>query len=216
MKSLLFAIVATCLLVVPAPAQEGGGFLEQSPTAFCKVKSYEKPLSGDEQYAGSGVFLTHRLVLSCQHNVRTNRPERGDRLTIEFPDGREYGDVAVLRQDPNVDLSLLRVNDPRLPRHETCVVSSRVRQPEKIWSIGYHPGEGRIVEREGTTGDYPHLGWGGQPHLFQHRTHVVQGMSGGPTLDERGQVVGVVVGTTYELDELSQSVMLERVQEFLD
>jgi S1-C subfamily serine protease len=194
----------------PGPLRGGEGFSAGVPSWFSLLKVE----AGHYTDFGSGCFISDRLVLSCSHNLRD---AEGARLSIVGGLGTRYNDVSVVLQSPKLDLALLRVNDKVVPYHRYLTVSDDDFAPDGVvTSVGFNPSQNSICAYAGrlTGQSYGSSGLKG-PVSHKHTAKVVQGMSGGPLLNDRGRVVGVNVNA-FQDGSGSLAVNLTRLQWFLD
>ncbi|SEK94974.1 Trypsin-like peptidase domain-containing protein [Roseateles sp. YR242] len=164
-------------------------------------------VNGSQASVGSG------FVVSAEGHVITNyhvvsqhalEPERY-RLQFSTPDG-ESGELELLDVDVRRDLALLRlVGTSDLIRRMTAapLVFRPVDQPlakgERIYSMG-NPHDVAFAVVEGT---YNGLVERSFDPLIYYSGSINPGMSGGPVLDEEGEVVGVNVSTMFFSQQMS-------------
>ena len=135
--------------------------------------------------SGSGTaFLVAPNLLVTNHHVI----DRCATVTV----GDEQLPASVVASDESVDLALIRaqIRSPHMPllRAQGDVVLG-----ESVVVAGYPLGE-ILGSLNITTGSVSaETGMRGQRQLFQFTAPVQPGSSGGPVLDENGQLVGVVV-----------------------
>ncbi len=112
-------------------------------------------------------------------------------ITVEFQDGREIGAVT-LEHSQSTDLALLRIN-AKTPAALPLAPMRSLEAGEQILAAGYlvsGPGasasvlEGSVVETSGTDSD---------ASQFQTSVPGERGYEGGPIVNMRGEVVGIVV-----------------------
>lgn len=186
----------------------GEGCYGVVPSWFVMVKVEDRHSAN---FFGSGAFITDRLVLTCNHNV-----EGAVKVVVKNGTGTEFTDVRVALVSPNLDLALLFVQDEVVPYHRTLTISDSNFTPAgTVNSVGYDPGEDSICRYVGTLTGKSY----GRPN-FQgvvshgHSAKVVQGMSGGPLLDDRLEIVGVNTHSSQSTKSLATN--LTRLQWFLD
>lgn len=140
---------------------------------------------------GTGFVVESAGVLVTAAHVA----RRTEAITAEF-DGGEPLDAGLLGYDARLDLALVRVRPPApLPALEVADASS-VRPGDAVAVIGTPRGRPRVM----TTGTVRGTGLsalGQAPGIFiLFDAEVAPGNSGGPLLDARGRVIGVVVART--------------------
>ncbi|RMX05075.1 serine protease [Corticibacter populi] len=174
-------------------------------------------LQGDSSQAtvGSGFLVDARgLLLTNYHVVSTValQPQRY-RLVYTTASGQE-GPLELIAFDVVHDLALVRVGDGGLAEVAPLVMRGAERplaRGERIFSlgnpldVGFAVMEGHyngLVERS----FYPNIFFGGS---------LSGGMSGGPALDEAGQVIGVNVATRRDGEQISFLVPAEFARQLL-
>lgn len=196
-----FALLAPALAsaqvrtVSPPPAAIGlGNWLRSSqPLA---VSSTPHPSVGriivqerDGIAFGSGTLVDAHgdqgLVITNWHVVRD---ASGD-IEVVFPDGYR-SKAKVLKTDKDWDLALLVIWKPNVP---PVPLSATAPQPGEILTIaGYGSGNFRAATAKCT--QYVSPGHSLPYEMVEVSTEARQGDSGGPILNERGEVAGVLFG----------------------
>ncbi|MFN3448341.1 MAG: trypsin-like peptidase domain-containing protein [Roseococcus sp.] len=123
------------------------------------------------------------LVLTAEHGVSAC-------AEIEVVAGlARLGGARLIARNEDLDLALLAV--PGLERRP-LPVAAQLRLGEEVVAIGY-PGRGVATDRPtATLGNVSAEGSGRAAHVLQYTAPTQPGKSGGPLLDRRGQVVGMV------------------------
>ena len=137
---------------------------------------------------GTGFVVAPDRVLTNRHVV-----DGCNRVVMRAPDGRWLGAVPPARVDADLDLALLAV--PGLPGPALAFRSGPpVRRGEGVVAFGF-PLTGLLSsDPKLTRGEVSGLaGLGDNRNLYQISAPVQPGNSGGPLLDMRGHVIGVVV-----------------------
>lgn len=139
---------------------------------------------------GSGTLVDARgqfgLVVSNWHVVR----DAAGPITVEFPDGFR-SPAQVVKTDKDWDLAALSIYRPAA---SPVPVSNDAPQPGQPLSIaGYGSGQwrmaaGRCTQYLAPGVDFPH-------ELVELSAEARQGDSGGPILNERGEIAGVLFGS---------------------
>lgn len=213
-----FVTVGACLAdettVRPIPLDgsviEGGeGFRGAVPSYMVLVKVSGSPL---HESAGSGVWLSRDIILTCAHNLSL-WDYKGGKIRIHRVDGTMHKDVSVVRIDRKKDLALLKVNDPIIFWHSTLDVSLAGKYDGPVGSIGLDPSVGKMIFTVGKTNgrEFKRVGMKDNP-WFGHSGKVVQGMSGGPVINGWYELVGINIAIT---DDTSIAVKLGDIQDFL-
>jgi len=146
------------------------------------------PPINDGKFAGTGFALTAEGYLVTSAHVI----QGADSLQIEGRDHRRYHAETVYA-DVKHDLAILRVKDKRFSgfgRLPYVFKAGPADLGERVYTLGFPRedvvyGEGSLSARTGYRGDSA---------FYQVSIPVNPGNSGGPLLDERGNLIGVVSG----------------------
>jgi serine protease Do len=139
---------------------------------------------------GSGTLIDARgqfgLVVTNWHVVR----DAAGTITVEFPGGFK-SPAQVVKTDKDWDLAALSIHRPGV---HPLPISSAVPQPGDVLTIaGYGSGEwrtatGRCTQYLAPGVDFPH-------EMVELSTEARQGDSGGPIINQRGEIAGVLFGS---------------------
>jgi S1-C subfamily serine protease len=176
---------------IPDPAPVTAAASGPRP-AVCRIECG----SGPSRDCGSGVLVEAKdgraVVLTAWHVVRGNR----DSITVRWPDGTS-GPARVLASDDAFDLAALATAAPA-----AAPVPLASRTPgvgDRLTLAGYGPtpfvyreASGAVTQFVGPTGRHP-------AHMLELRAHARQGDSGGPILNEAGELVAVLWGSSRGL-----------------
>lgn len=208
------AALALLLSASPADAQRRAG---SSATAevFGRFASHVVKIhvietgSAAKASLGSGFFVSPRGHLVTNFHVVSEVVHEPERYRAELVDASGAGrPLRVLAVDVVHDLAIVHA-DTASPRHFT-IAPVAVRQGERLYSLG-HPNDLGLSIVEGT-----HNGL--LQHTLYPKLHFTgslnPGMSGGPTIDEAGRVVGVNVSTAG--NQVSFLVPIERALTLLE
>lgn len=144
---------------------------------------------GDGFAYGSGTLVdandTMGLVVTNWHVVSGGRGQ----ITVRFPDGFE-SPAQVLKTDRDWDLAALAI---RRPNVAPVRLSTRVPQPGEVLTIaGY--GSGNYRAMSGPCTQFVSPGDAFPFEMVELRARARQGDSGGPILNTRGELAGVLFG----------------------
>jgi len=141
---------------------------------------------------GSGALValdaSHGLVLTNWHVVR----DAVGPISVEFPDGFRSGAV-LLRTDRDWDLAALAIWKPGV---QPIPLATQSPQPgEWLWIAGYGSGSyraaaGRCTEYLSPGGNLPN-------EMVELEASARLGDSGGPILNGRGELAGILFGTGF-------------------
>lgn len=194
---MLFAVSLGLALLAPvAAAQQAAVFdaeaiyLRAAPAiATVRVKAQ----------SGSGLGTAFAIDPSGVLITAAHVARGAEQITAEFGESSPL-DAALVGYDARRDLAMLRVQ-ARTPLPALDVVdSSSLRRGDPVVVIGTSRGRPRMMTTGAVLGTGVTLP-GLQPGIFVlFDATVAPGNSGGPLLNERGQVVGVVVALTRGMD----------------
>ena len=147
---------------------------------------------------GSGFVISGNGLIITNYHVIQGKEE----IEVYFPsiDKSFVGKIAL--KDKNNDIALLALEDFQLSDYFTedipFIISNtkNLRLGQEIFTLGYPLGEilGKSVKL--STGDISSLyGIQDDPRLIQISNPIQPGNSGGPLLNENGEIIGVVVST---------------------
>ncbi len=168
--------------------------------AVVRIHAYGRPvdmtkpfLSADRSKGvGTGAFIdpvssassTSLYVLTCSHCVDT-----ADTITVMLPLlGMSEHPAHVVTIVPKYDLALLAVEDADgVLRAQTSSLalgrSADLKLGQKLTAVGYPLGQTALKASDGV--------YAGFQERLQHTVSISPGNSGGPLMNERGEVVGV-------------------------
>ncbi len=142
----------------------------------------------DNKFSGTGFALTADGYLVTSAHVI----QGADSLLVEGRDHQRYKAEMVFA-DAKHDLAILRIKDAKFSgfgRLPYVFKGGQADLGERVYTLGYPRedvvyGEGALSARSG---------FGGDTAFYQVSIPVNPGNSGGPLLDERGNLIGVVSG----------------------
>ena len=201
---------------VPQPAESAASAVAApAPMSLSARKVYEQARSqlvqirtvlkgrASQTSVGSGFFVSAQGHIVTNFHVVSEaalKPERHD-LVYVTADGRE-APVQILQLDVLHDLALLKAGDVGPKPFDALPFRPEARglsQGERIYSLG-NPLDVGFAVTEGTYNGlvrrsfYPQIFFGGA---------LSGGMSGGPALDESGQVIGINVARRVDGEQVS-------------
>jgi TPR repeat protein len=155
--------------------------------------------------SGTGFFIAGSYLLTSYHVVKDART-----IKVVWGKVREANDARLVKADPANDLALLNLDNPFAdirPLPDLPIVSSRdVRLGDSVFTLGFPNIDVQGVEPKLTRGEINSLS-GVQDDLrfFQISAPVQPGNSGGPLVDLRGNVIGIVEARLDDLVALETS-----------
>lgn len=175
---------------------------EQARSQLVQIRTVLKGRASQTS-VGSGFFVTADGHIVTNFHVVSQaalKPERHD-LVYVTADGRE-APLTILQIDVLHDLALLKAGDEPARRFDALALrpaSRSLAQGERIYSLG-NPLDVGFAVMEGNYNGlvkrsfYPQIFFGGA---------LSAGMSGGPALDQNGQVIGVNVARRVDGEQVS-------------
>ena len=140
-------------------------------------------------YGGSG-FLINEFgnVITNAHVIQSAVSPNW--IRIRFEDGMEYECARVVFVDNDRDLAILELPPNHHEQYLPLLPTGDARMLEQVYAIGC-PGNFNFSCEPGSVTLLNPFLWA--PHLFMTNASLTHGNSGGPVLNESGQVIGVVV-----------------------
>ncbi|ALI98050.1 S1 family peptidase [Rufibacter tibetensis] len=162
------------------------------------------------QFSGTGFVLTSDGYFVTSYHVI----EGADSLMIENKNGIKYK-VEEIYSDQVRDLALLRVTDTTFTGFGKLPYSFKQKESElgeRVFTLGYPRedvvfGEGTLSSRSGVYGDTA---------SYQISIPLNPGNSGGPLLDDRGNMIGVISGKMLGVDGAAFAVKSAYLLTLLD
>ena len=162
---------------------------------------------------GSGFLIDDTTIVTNRHVV-----EGAEVLEVETSDGRSL-EVAVANQGLLADLAVVRLADGMSEamgeeRVHAVLAPVNPEPGESIRAVGY-PGGGEITVTEGVVEDYkadPLLG--NLSKVIRSDVEIHPGNSGGPAVNDRNEVIGVVYAIEVATDK-SLIVPVDTLQRLL-
>jgi S1-C subfamily serine protease len=131
-------------------------------------------------------------LLTAAHVIEDAR-----RITVAFP-GRQEEPAEVVRSDADVDLALLRIHRAT-PDYLVIPKESPAHMGDRVFTVGYPAATLLGASPKFAEGSVSSLVGGGEnDSLIQITVPVQPGNSGGPVVDEEGQLVGIVSATAED------------------
>jgi len=222
----LLSFCIAALTVVPATGQPVAGTPSEKPQTKRipgpadeqKTKHFEDLLAGGT--TGTAWPVSSRYVVTNSHVV-----SEGSKVTLVSSHGEEIPASAVLRDKTN-DIVILEVKGPYALPPALPLAQSQARLGASVFTIGF--------PRVDFMGKAPKLsvgvisgesGLGDDPESIQTTVPIQPGNSGGPLINSKGEVVGVVKsmlgvrdtadGNLYVLQTTSCALKIKCVQDLL-
>lgn len=150
------------------------------------------------QTMGSGFVISGNGLVITNYHVIKGKKE----IDVYFPSLKKSFTANIILKDKNNDIALLALEEFHISDYFTedipFIISSTsdIRLGQEIFTLGYPLGEVLGSSVKLSTGDVSSLyGIEDDPRLIQISNPIQPGNSGGPLLNEKGEIVGVVVST---------------------
>jgi len=164
-----------------------------------------------ERSWGSGAYLGERLVLTCAHLFEAGSSIQGN---VWFSDGEQH--QFILRQiDHRWDQAVLELRSQPRGKTGLPIAARNPQVGEKVYAYGYgksdivHVTEGRVSGYRSTQAYPQTTDW------VKMTGRVESGSSGGPIVNEHGQIVGNLWGVSDSAPYHTVGVLASRTRRFL-
>lgn len=176
---------------------------------FAQVAEFDmlQPYRTPQQYAvsGSGFFINDQGdLITNAHVINQARS-----VWIQIPSlGRRIIDVEVIGMTPDRDLALLRVKPASLEIIKSALGgvpylmlgdSDLTRRSDEVLALGYPLGQQSLKSTTGVVS-------GHEQHMIQISAPINPGSSGGPLLDEQGNVIGINAAGITEAQNVGYAI----------
>lgn len=222
------ALTAATLVVNPSTGNTVSCAILARNVQFDDVENLtEKARNGKTRYMcnGSGFFVTADGDVVTNHHVVDGAEEvvvlwQGTAYRMRVVASDKEHDLALLHPDEvkddfSMDISFPGYSRPVFPplaigKHAKCEVG------DTIYVVGYPQISVQGLEAKVTKGIVSSLsGFKGQSDNFQMDAAIQGGNSGGPVVDERGDVIGVSVATLRGGQNVNYAIKMDVVDSFL-
>jgi serine protease Do len=157
------------------------------------IKSSQKQLPSDK-YRGTGFAITSNGLIATSYHIVTG----ADSVYIQDAEGKSYK-AKVIYNDPQSDVSILKVVDTsfrNLGQLPYTFKHSESDLAENVYTYGYPQdspvyGEGRLTSANGL---------GNDTLDYEISVPINAGNSGGPLLDSKGNIIGIVKAKETRLE----------------
>lgn len=158
-------------------------------------------------YTGSGFFVAPDVVVTCNHVI-----SGASRIEVVYNEAIRLT-ATVIGSDPACDLALLKVSGAETAVRPLALAdAASVRAGGRVYVVGFPLPEIMGVSAKLSEGIIScESGIGGDLRLFQISTPVQPGNSGGPLLNSRAEVVGVVSGGLNPVMLFQEGIIAQNV-----
>lgn len=200
-RSRLLPVLAVCAIPLGACGGDDESFSEEALVEQVRPSLVSiTGRTGDSASGGTGFVIDadRGLVLTNEHVVAGTsalRARVGDRADTEGP-------ARIVAQDPCQDLALIQLTErPESLRALKLADSAKVKVGQHVTALGYpasyaDPAKQRMVATDGTVSSVdveatPSSSLPRYSSTIQHQAPVNPGNSGGPLVNDDGEVVGI-------------------------
>ena len=163
------------------------------------------------RYSATGFMISpNGYVVTNYHVV-----QEADSVYIESMQDSVRYKVKVIYKDKDIDLALLRIEDPGFlaPKRLPFALSTREADlAQSVYTLGY-PGDD-LVYNDGSISS--HRGFEGDTSKYRISIPVNPGNSGGPLLDESGNLIGVISGKNTAAEGASFAVKSKYLMKMIE
>ncbi len=146
--------------------------------------------------AGSGFLLRNTNLVLTNHHVVAERT----RITVTFPSGEQYP-ARVTHRDPSNDLAIIEVLGRPASGGLVLAVTEQIQVGDTVHALGYPLGPGLSRQPSLVSGQISStLGMGDDIARFRTTAPLNPGNSGGPIVNQRGQVIGIAAAGLVRQD----------------
>lgn len=165
---------------------------------------------------GTGFAIANDLILTCAHVISECENPSGTFRYLEHSievsiQGENPSNATVIKVDKSLDLAILKICNKRVLNPLKFDVK---KQPNgaKVFAIGNGKGNG-ISTVDGVISDYYRKVNDRSLMLFS--APVISGYSGGPVVNTKGLVIGVVTGGEVDESTMNYAIPSDVVLEFI-
>src|SRR5271154_4433405 len=147
---------------------------------------------GGQQQPRKAISMGSGFVIDKAGDIVTNNHvvEDGKKITVKFPDGREF-EAKLVGTDKATDIAVLKIkSDKPLPTVEFAD-DRQVRVGDWVIAVGNPFGLSNTVTAGIVSSLGPDVGNGPYTDFIQIDASINRGNSGGPTFDLQGKVIGM-------------------------
>jgi len=170
----------------------------------------EKVPVNPAKFGGTGFALTSNGYLCTNLHVING----ADSVHVQNANGESFK-AKVVYQDPQYDLAILKIVDKNFVELSSLpykINKGNIGMGEDVFTLGFPKddavlGEGYVSSKTGHAGDTT---------AYQVSIPVNPGNSGGPLLDNRGNVIGVINAKEYQVDGAAFAVKSKYILEALN
>jgi hypothetical protein len=190
------------ILFSQVPSKTANAMYERAKEAIVKVEGYD-PCSGKQSWQGTGfVVASDGKILTNYHVIRNSK-----QLTVRLANGDAFDNVEVMDVDVRRDIAFLKIKAVDL-RTLQLSVSSNVVRGDNVLALGNPLGYEGVLSTGIISGFFQEDGF----RFLLTTAPISPGSSGGPLLNERGEVIGITTATRADGQNLNFVVPIDYVR----
>lgn len=169
-----------------------------------------KDVSTPINYGATGFMLTKDGYVVTNNHVING----ADSVHLQNSKGQSFR-ARIVYSDPIKDLAILHIDDTNFKNHKSVPYTFKQQKSElgeDIYTIGFPRDE--AVYGQGYLSS--NTGYAGDTVAYQISIPVNPGNSGGPVLDNRGNVIGIISGKQKGIDGAAFAIKTKELIETLD
>lgn len=142
---------------------------------------------------GTGFFIAENMIITNTHVLEEGGGKRIG-IVVSSEDSPEMYEAEVVFEDPVSDVAVIKIKDYEKYKAQNKIAflepTEEVKQVEEVYVIG-HPWGLFFTVSKGIVSSTMRKIDKTPRYMIQTDAHVFQGNSGGPLLNEKGQVIGI-------------------------
>lgn len=185
------AVLVVSFVLVACDDGLNHDILDSKQAVLAIVSEKLESVPGSEDGLGTGFFIDENVIITNKHVV-----EKAGVLKVANEKGSEFYEAEVINADSVADIAVIKIKDWEKYKKENSWRILKLAHPDDVevtqqvyaighpWGLVWSVSKGIVsaVDRKPTA--TPKI-------LLQVDAHVFQGNSGGPLLNERGEVLGI-------------------------
>lgn len=171
--------------LIPTPMVNIQDVIDRAMKAVVYVR-----VNGEEGWGGSGVYVGKGLIMTARHIVKD-----GESFSVTFENGNEYLSCCAMF-DPDVDVGFIFISEP------DCIPlgfsTEKSRRGDTVYLLGNPYGlslKFSVTRGIVSNTNREHDGLFGNKPVIQIDAGAYPGDSGGPVINEKGEIVAMNVAT---------------------
>lgn len=186
-------------------------YIKQSQNSLMHdMNKVQKPIPADPgQYGGTGFAISDNGYVATNVHVIKD----ADSIYVETSKGDAYK-ASLVYEDKTCDLAILKIEDStfQIPPPPYRLKKAPAPLGDEVYTLGYPRDE--IVYGKGYISS--ETGFRGDTNAYQVAIPVNPGNSGGPLVDSKGQILGIITGKESPSDDVAFAVKSSFLINMLD